>query len=312
MDFAFESGLHSVSLKEEFVFTPRGVVPPLITPIGADEMLDELALRRLIEHVIAGCVHGVFVLGSTGEFYGLEFEEKRRAIEVTIEQTRGRVPVYVGASGITTREGIRLTRLAKELGADAVTVLTPMFISPSDDELYRHFRSIAEAEDLPVLLYNNPDRTGVNMSPALIERLAGVENIVGVKDSSGDMTRTSEYIRRTRGNGFSVLAGRDTLILATLVYGGTGCVAATSNVVPRLVADIYNKFIAGDLEGALEAQYRLAPLRIAFNLGTFPVVTKDALNLLGIDVGHPIRPVEHLDETNRAKLRKILVEIGAM
>jgi 4-hydroxy-tetrahydrodipicolinate synthase len=288
------------------------VIPPLITPIDENEQLDEQALRRLIEHVIAGCVHGVFVLGSTGEFYGLEFDEKRRAIEITIDQTKRRVPVYVGASGITTREGVRLTRLAKELGADAVTVLTPMFISPSDDELYRHFRSIAESADIPVLLYNNPDRTGVNLSPALIERLAAIPNIIGAKDSSGDMTRTSEYIRRTRDRRFSVLAGRDTLILATLVYGGTGCVAATSNVVPRLVVDIYNRFVAGDLHGALEAQYRLAPLRIAFSLGTFPVVTKDALNLLGVDVGHPIRPVEHLDDASRAKLRKILVEIGAM
>jgi 4-hydroxy-tetrahydrodipicolinate synthase len=294
------------------VFDPHGVVPPLITPIDEKENLDEQALRNLIEYVIAGGVHGVFVLGSTGEFYGLDFEEKKHAVEVTVDQVKGRVPVYAGASAITTRDCIRLATMAKRSGADALTVLTPMFISPNEDELYKHFRTIAEAEDIPVLLYNNPDRTGVNMSAALIERLAEVPNIVGAKDSSGDMTLTSEYIRRTRGKGFKVMAGRDTLILATLVYGGTGCVAATSNVVPRLVVDIYDKFMKGDIAGALAAQYRLAPLRIAFNLGTFPVVTKDALNMLGVNVGHPIRPVQHVSETARKKLHDILVEIGAL
>jgi len=260
--------------------------------------------------VIAGGVHGVFVLGTTGEFYGVEFDEKRRAIAIAVDQIRGRVPVYAGASAITTRECVKLARLAQEEGAQAVTVLTPMFISPSEDELYEHFVTIASSTTLPVLLYNNPDRTGINMSAGLIERLAGISNIVGVKDSSGDLTLTSEYIRRTRGQNFRVMAGRDTLILATLVYGGYGCVAASANVAPALVVEIYEKFQAGDLAGALEAQYRLAPLRVAFNLGTFPVVIKDALNLLGVPAGHPIRPVGHCTEPNLAKLKAILDKMG--
>jgi len=250
----------------------KGVITPLFTPVNDDEKLDAGALRNLIEYVTEAGVHGVFVLGGVGEFYGLDFEEKVRAIEVTMEQVNGRVPVYVGASAITTRECIKLTCLAKKYGAAATTVLTPMFISPSDDELYSHFRAIAEAEDIPNILYNNPDRTGVNMSAGLIERLAEVPNIAAVKDSSGDMTLTAEYIRRTRDKEFSVLAGRDTMILATLVYGGTGCVASTANIVPGIVVEIYNRFLAGDLTGALDAQYRLAPIRIAFNLGTFPSV----------------------------------------
>ena len=207
---------------------------------------------------------------------------------------------------------MKLTRLAKQYGAAATSVLTPMFISPSEQELYTHFRTIAEAEDIPNILYNNPDRTGINMSANLIERLSDIPNIVGVKDSSGDMTLTSEYIRRTRGKGFSVLAGRDTMILATLVYGGTGCVASTANVVPEVVVEIYEKYRAGDISGALEAQYRLAPLRIAFNLGCFPAVPKEALNLLGVDVGPPIRPVQELSEGNRSKLKEILMQMGAL
>jgi 4-hydroxy-tetrahydrodipicolinate synthase len=290
----------------------RGVVPPLITPIDAKERVDEKGLRSLIEHVLKGGVHGVFVLGSTGEFYGLELEEKKRAIAVTVDQVKGRVPVYVGASDITTRECVRLAQLAEEMKAQAVTILTPMFISPSEEELYCHFRTIAESTSLPVLVYNNPDRTGVNMSANLVDRLADIPNIAGAKDSSGDMTLTSEYIRRTRDRGLRIMAGRDTMILATLVYGGCGCVAATANVAPALVVEIYEKYMAGDIKGSLEAQYRLAPLRIGFGLGSFPVVTKDALNLLGINVGDPIRPIGHCTETNMAKLKEILVKMGLL
>ncbi|VBB07692.1 dihydrodipicolinate synthase signature [Lucifera butyrica] len=288
------------------------MIPPLITPIDENEKLDTAALRNLIEHVIQGGVHGVFVLGSTGEFYGLDFEEKIKAVEVTMEQVNERVPVYVGASAITTKECIKLARLAKRYKAAAVTVLTPMFITPSDKELYIHFRTIAEAEEIPFVLYNNPDRTGVNMSAELIEKLADVPNIVGAKDTSGDMTLTAEYIHRTKDKDFSVMAGKDTLILATLAYGGTGCVAGTANVVPELVVEIYDKFKAGNLRGALDAQYRLFQLRLAYNLGSFPVVPKEALNLMGIQAGHPIKPIQHMDDANKAKLKEILIKIGAI
>ena len=288
----------------------RGVVTPLITPVDAEERVFETGLRDQIEHVLRGGVHGVFVLGSTGEFYGFDFAEKRRATQITVDQVKGRVPVYVGASAITTRECVRLSKMAEAEGAQAVTILTPMFINPSEEELYRHFRTIAESTALPVLVYNNPDRTGINMSASLIERLAGIPNIVGAKDSSGDLTLTSEYIRRTRDKGFRVMAGRDTLILATLVYGGVGSVAATSNVAPALVVEIYNKFMAGDIQGSLEAQYKLAPLRIAFGLGSFPVVMKDALNLMGVRVGDPVKPIDHCTETSLAKLKQVLIGMG--
>ncbi len=288
----------------------RGVVTPLITPVDAQERVDETGMRNVIEHVLRGGVHGVFVAGSTGEFYGLDYDEKKRAAEITVNQVKGRVPVYVGASAITTRECIKLSKMAEALGAQAVTVLTPMFIRPSEEELYQHFRAIAESTALPVLVYNNPERTGINMSANLIERLAEIPNLVGAKESSGDLTLTSQYIIRTRSKGFKILAGRDTQILATLVYGGVGTVAATSNIAPALVVEIYNKFKAGDIPGALEAQYKLAPLRVAFGLGSFPVVMKDALNLMGINVGDPIKPIGHCTPANMAKLKEILVKMG--
>jgi len=300
-----------VKKEEQYVIECKGVIPPLITPVDANEKLDIPALRNLIEYVMAGGVHGVFVLGSTGEFYGLDFEEKEEALAATMDQVGGRVPVYVGASAITTKECIKLTRLAKKYQAAAVTVLTPMFITPNEQELYAHFRAIAEAEDIANIIYNNPDRTGVNVSPGLLDRLADVPNIVGAKDSSGDMTLTLEYIR-TRDRGFPILAGRDTMILATLVYGGAGCVAGTANVVPQIVVEIYDKYLAGDIAGALEAQYRLSLLRNAYSLGSFPVVPKDALNMLGINVGHPVKPIEHVSESNQEKLKEILAAMGVI
>ncbi len=290
----------------------RGVIPPIVTPVDREERVHENALRRMVDHVIAGGVHGILSLGSTGEFFGLDPDEQRRAVRITVEQAKGRVPVYAGIGGISTRECVRSAKMAVEEGAQAVTMLPPMFLGPNDEELYRHFRAVADSVPLPVLLYNNPDRMKVNISASLMERLADVPNIVGAKDSSGDLVLTAEYIRRTRSKGFRIMAGRDIMILATLVYGGVGCVAATANVVPSLVVEIYVKFLAGDLAGALEAQFKLAPLRTAFTLGSFPVVIKDALNLIGLDVGEPIRPNTPCTEANRAKLREILAGMGAL
>ncbi|TDF93777.1 dihydrodipicolinate synthase family protein [Paenibacillus piri] len=290
----------------------RGVIPPIVTPVDADECVEEQGLRNVVEHVIAGGVHGILALGSNGEFYGLDQEQQERAVRITIEQTAGRVPVYMGIGAIATRECVRLARLGESLKAQAITMLPPMFLSPSEDELYRHFRQVAEATALPLLLYNNPDRVGNCISAGLLERLADIPNIVGVKDSSGDLTLTAEYIRRTRDKGFKVMAGRDVMILGSLVYGAVGCVASTANIVPALVVDIYEKFMAGDLQGALAAQFKLAPLRMAFNLASFPVVTKEAMNLIGLAVGGSILPNTGCSELNRSKLADILKQTGAL
>lgn len=290
----------------------KGVVPPLLTPATADGQVNEAQLRGLIEHVLAGGVHGVFALGGAGEFYALDAAQKRRVMEVTIETVAGRVPVYIGASAITTREAIEHARLAESLGAQALSVLTPFYVSPTDQELYEHYVAIAKATRLPIILYTNPDRTGVNLSANVVERLAAIDNIVAIKDSSGDLTLSSEFIRRGGPLGLKVLAGRDTLIFGTLVSGGAGCVATTANIAPRLVVDIYEKYQSGDIEGALAAQLRLNPLRLAFGLGTFPAMPKDALNLLGVPVGDPIRPVAHCTPDNMAKLKTVLASLGLL
>ncbi|NOU95887.1 4-hydroxy-tetrahydrodipicolinate synthase [Paenibacillus sp. LMG 31456] len=290
----------------------QGVIPPIVTPVDAEECVEEQGLRRVIEHVIKGGVHGILSLGSNGEFYGLDHEQQERAVRITIEQVAGRVPVYMGIGAITTKECVKLARMGESLNAQAITILPPMFLTPSEEELYQHFRKVAESTALPVLLYNNPDRVGNNISANLIERLADIPNIIGVKDSGGDLTLTAEYIRRTRDRGFKVMAGRDVMILGSLVYGAVGCVASTANIVPALVVEIYEKFMAGDLQGALEAQFKLSPLRMAFNLASFPVVTKEAMNLIGLEVGNSILPNTSCSEINRSKLADILKQMGAL
>ena len=287
---------------------PSGIIPAMVTPLTADDRINEKALRRLTNHLIDGKVHGVFAVGSQGEFWALSHDEKRRVWETVVDETRGRVPVYAGTVGVTTRETIELTRLAEKAGVDAVSILTPYFINPNDDQMFDHFKAVAESTSLPILVYTNPARTNLKISPGLLARLAQVKGIVGIKDSSGDLELTAEYIRVVPP-GFSVLMGRDTLIYASLSYGTKGGIAATANVKPALVASIYDKYMAGDLAGALQAQRELAPLRLAFVWGTFPVVIKEALNLMGMDVGPCRAPVGPLSADQREKLKKVLQEM---
>jgi 4-hydroxy-tetrahydrodipicolinate synthase len=292
-------------------FQPKGIIPAMVTPVTSNGKVNVEALRKLTNYLIEGGVHGLFPVGSQGEFYALTFEEKKRVIEVVVKEARGRVPVYAGTGAIATREAIALTQMAESAGVSAVSVITPFFIRPSETELFEFYSAIANATRLPVLLYNNPGRTGVNISADFVVRASKVDNIVGIKDSSGDLTVTAEYIRRTDEK-FSVLAGRDTLIYGTLCYGGKGAIAATANVAPKLIVEIYEAFGKGDLKRSLEAQFRLAPLRLAFDLGTFPVVIKEALNLIGIDAGVGIPPVGGISPKAKEELKEILKNMGLL
>jgi 4-hydroxy-tetrahydrodipicolinate synthase len=292
-------------------FQPKGIIPAMVTPITSDGKINVGALRKLTNYLIEGGVHGLFPVGSQGEFYALTFEEKKKVIETVVEETRGRVPVYAGTGAITTREAVTLTKMAEAAGVTAVSVLTPFFITPNEAEMFEFYSAIAKSTRLPVLLYNNPSKTGVNISANFVVRASKIENIVGIKDSSGDFTLTAEYIRRT-DESFSVLAGRDTLIYGTLCYGGKGAIAATANVAPKVIVEIYEAFMAGDMKRSLQAQFRLAPLRLAFELGTFPVVIKEALNLIGIEAGAAIAPVGGIKPEAKEELKKILKDMGLL
>ena len=292
-------------------FQPKGIIPAMVTPITGDGKINTEALRKLTNYLIEGGVHGLFPVGSQGEFYALTFEEKKKVLEVVVDETRGRVPVYAGTGAITTREAVALTKMAESVGASAVSVITPFFVHPSDAELLEYYTAVAKSTRLPVLLYNNPGRTGVNISADFVVKASKVDNIVAIKDSSGDLTLTAEYIRRT-GETFSVLAGRDTLIYGTLCYGGKGAIAATANVAPKIIVEIYEAFMAGDMKRSLEAQFRLAPLRLAFDLGTFPVVIKEALTLIDIEAGVGIPPVGGMKPEAKAELKEILKNMGLL
>jgi len=292
-------------------FMPKGIIAAMVTPFDGQGRVNEVILRKLVDYLIEGGVHGLFPLGSQGEFYALQKEEKKKIIEIVLDQAKGKVPVYAGTGAITTKETITLTKMAEDIGVDAVSIITPFFISPTQDELYEHYLAITKSTHLPMLLYNNPGRTRVNLSADLVERLSKIDNTAGIKDSSGDMTLTSEYIRRT-GDNFSVLAGRDTLILGTLLYGGKGSIAATANVAPKLVVEIYEAFMRGDIDRAREAQAKLAPLRLAFSLGSFPVVIKDALQLVGIDVGSAREPIKSVSGSKKEALKDILQDLDVL
>ena len=270
----------------------KGVVVPILTPIAAMERIDEARLRDQVDYVINGGVSGILAFGSNGEFYMVEEDEMERGLKIMVDQAAGRVPVYFGIGAISTKKCCHLARMAVANAAAGISVLQPMFLKPTYQELYLHFKTIAESvPDVPVLLYNNPGRVGYTLTADLVDELAHtVSNIVGMKDTSGDITLTSEFIRRTRDTGFKVFGGKDTLLYASLCYGAVGGVCTAANFMPELITDVYNKFIAGDLRGSLEAQFKLNPVRLAMDPASFPVAAKDMSMLRGRDMGLPYRP----------------------
>ncbi|MEA3407573.1 MAG: 4-hydroxy-tetrahydrodipicolinate synthase [Chloroflexota bacterium] len=288
----------------------KGIVVPLVTPFNEDETLDESALRQVVNYLLDNGVHGLFSSGSQGESFALTAEEKKRILDIVIDENDGRAFVMAGTGAVTTKESIELTRYAEDAGADAVSVITPYFIKPSDEELREHFLNIANAVEIPVLAYNNPGRTGVPIPPKVMAAVASeAENFIGVKDSSGDLTNTMQYIAECPPT-FRTFMGRDTLIYAALCYGCVGAVAASANVVPDLVVGIYDAYMAGDHELALERQRALAPLRYAFGLGSFPVVVKDAMELIGVPAGPCRAPIKSLEGEPREDLVAVLKDLG--
>ncbi|HIT42018.1 MAG TPA: dihydrodipicolinate synthase family protein [Candidatus Caccovicinus merdipullorum] len=270
----------------------KGVVVPILTPIDAEEKIDEKKMREQVDYVIDGGVSGILAFGSNGEFYVIEEDEMERGLKIMVDQAAGRVPVYFGIGAISTKKCCRLAKMAVANGAAGVSILQPMFLKPTKDELFLHFKTIAESvPETPVLLYNNPGRVGYTLSADLVEKLAHeVPNIVGMKDTSGDITQTSEFIRRNRDVNFKVFGGKDTLLYASLCHGAVGGVCTAANFMPELITDVYNKYVAGDLEGSLEAQFKLNPVRLSMDGASFPVAAKDMANLRGREIGVPYTP----------------------
>lgn len=295
-------------------FTPKGIVVPIVTPVTKEGKFDEKAYRGLIDYLADNGIHGVFPFGTTGEFYAFDLGFYTNVLEVTKDAVAGRMDIYAGANDITTGGAAKIAKAVEKVGGiDALSVLTPMFVSQTQHEVYEYYREIAAETSLPIIMYNNKPKTNVTIEPATVAKLAQIENIIGVKDSTGDMTNTEEYLRLTRGmDNFHVMMGRDTLIYAALCYGAKGAIASCANVAPRIAVDIYEKFMAGDHAGALDAQFKFSSLRISTNMGTFPVVLKEALKMIGHDCGDCVKPIQPLGDEQREKLRGVLAGMGLL
>ena len=291
----------------------RGIIPPAVTPMTPGHDLDLTGLRAHIDFLLGHRVHAVFVLGTTGEFYALDEGEKQAVVAAAVEHCRGRSPVFVGTGAVTTREVVRLTKMAEREGADGVSVITPYFLKPTQAELYDHFRRVAESTSLSVVLYSNPGPCGgLAVEPDTAAKLAELPNVVGIKDSSGDLQNTIELLRATPRDTFAVLVGRDTLILAGLQAGAAGSIPASGNIAPDLCVGIYERFIAGDLAAAADFQARLHPVRTALSLGTGNGTVKEAMALLGRPAGPSRLPISPLNAEKREKLRQVLTGAGLL
>lgn len=286
----------------------RGIIPPVITPMNEDESVNEQELRHQVNHLIEAGVHGLFPFGTNGESYILSEKEKEQVLSVVIEENRGRVPVYAGTGCVGTKDTIRVSQMAEALGADALSVITPWFAKASDEELYEHYCAVAKEVKIPVILYNIPVRTGNSISPALAERLSEVDNIAGIKDSSGNFDNMLQYLERTRGKDFVVLSGNDSLIYWNLLAGGNGGIAGCANVYPETMVSIYERFMKGDLEGAKKAQESIRSFRNCFKYGNPNTIVKTAVSMLGYPVGKCRAPFNEITPEGIEAIKGVLEE----
>jgi 4-hydroxy-tetrahydrodipicolinate synthase len=279
----------------------KGSITALITPFKNDQV-DEAAFKRLVEWQIAERTHGLVPCGTTGESPTLSHKEHMRVVEVCVETAKGRVPVIAGAGSNSTREAIELTRHAKAVGADAALTVTPYYNKPTQEGIYRHFASIADAVDMPLVLYNIPGRSVVEIAVETMARLSKVANVVGVKDATGNIARSS----RDRGAlpaSFIRLSGDDATALGFMAHGGRGCISVTSNVAPRACAELQEACLAGDYAKGLGLQDRLMALHDALFCEASPAPTKYAASLLGICCEDSRLPIVALSDGARETVR---------
>ena len=292
----------------------QGVYPALITPFKKNGEVDEAGFRRNIDFVIKGGVSGIVPCGCTGEAATLSFDEQRHLLEIAVDQANGRVPVIGGSGSNNTREAVELTRYAKEAGADAAMLITPYYNKPGDAGQLLHYTTIANKVDIPIILYNVPSRTGINMKPSIVAELAKLSNIVAIKEASGNPSQTAEIIELTRGNKkqFTVLSGDDNLTIPILSYGGKGVVSVAANIMPKEMSQMVKYYLEGDQKKALELYYRLAPVLRGLFVETNPIPVKAAANMMGLAAGSLRAPLTDLAPENKKKLESQLKTAGAL
>ncbi|MBP2631735.1 MAG: dapA4 [Firmicutes bacterium] len=284
----------------------KGIITAMVTPFDQNQELNSKGTKQLVNKLINSGVSGIFILGTNGEFHLLTNDEKVAFAKIVIDEVNKRVPVYVGTGGNSTREVIELSKKMEALGADALSVITPYFLVPSQSEVIHHYKAIAEAVKIPIIIYNIPKNTGMNLEPETVLELAKVKNIIAIKDSSGKLENIEKYIQITSNEDFSVLSGSDSLILDALKIGATGAIAATSNLITDIDVSIYEKFLKGDIAGAEKAQQEIEVLRAVLKAGTVPSILKKAVEMSGISVGPARLPVTQPKEEVIEKIQKML------
>jgi 4-hydroxy-tetrahydrodipicolinate synthase len=294
-----------------------GCIGAMVTSLKGNGELNEEGMRWLVNHFIKSGVHGLYPCGSQGEACLLSTEEKKKVIEWVVDEANGRVPVYAGTGEISTEKTLELTKYAKDAGADGAVVLTPFYVKPDVSELFDYYKTVAETVDMPIIIYNNPARSGgVNVTPDLLFKLTEFNNIVGIKDSAGDLVQMTEYINAC-GEKMAIVQGVDSLVYSALSLGADGAVSGpTFNIAPKIWIGIYESFIKGDLEKARQLQSSLFPVVKATcrpsTLGTYPSTVKEAMNMMGLPAGPAKKPLLPLTKVNKQELRRILSDLGLL
>ena len=288
----------------------KGSFTALISPFK-DGAFDETAYERLIEWQIAQGTHGLVPVGTTGESPTLSYEEHKRAVEICVDTARKRVPVIAGAGSNSTAEAIEFSRHAKDVGADAVLIVMPYYNKPTQEGLYLHVKAINDAVDIPIVLYNVPSRTVVDMSVATMARCAKLKNVIGVKDATANLARASQQ-RLACGPDFVLLSGEDATALGFNAHGGQGCISVTANVAPALCAEFQNACLAGDFVKARSIHEQLMPLHDALFIETNPGPVKYAASLLGLCSPEARLPLAPLSEASKRAVEAAMISVGLL
>lgn len=288
----------------------RGVLPALITPFTRDNKVDKEGLQQNIEFLIENGVSGIVPCGTTGESATLSIEEHEKVIEIAIEWST--VPVVAGTGSNNTTEALELTRSAMDAGADAALLITPYYNKPNDRGMLAHFKKIANEVDIPIILYNVPSRTGINLKPEVVAELAKEGNIIGVKEASGNLDQVTKILELTQDEDFVVLSGDDGLTLPIMALGGDGVISVVANVAPKLTVSLVEAFRRGNMEEARRLHLKLAPLIRAVFLETNPIPIKKAVELIGLPAGELRLPLAFMSNENEQKLKTALNDLNLL
>ena len=287
----------------------RGSIVAIVTPFSGGQV-DEEKLRELVEFHVSQGTHGIVPCGTTGESATLTYEEHKHVVSIVVDQVGGRVPVIAGSGSNSTAEALELTRFAKEVKADAALVITPYYNKPPQECLYQHYSYLAKEVDFPIIVYNVPSRTGVDILPQTIARLTKIPQIIGVKEATGSVRRTTEILALVDREDFCILSGDDFIVYPLMCVGATGVISVVANVVPRMMADLVESFEKGDHSKARELHYRLQPMCEAMFYETNPIPVKAALVEMGLIQDEVRLPLCSMSQANRERLMKVLEEFS--